>query len=175
LSNLALAHAMNGQPARAESMLRQAAATDANSPRIRQNLALVLGLQGKYDEAQLVAARDLPMTKAAENADFLRQVVKLDPKSVPNSDPQPAEWNVESKVIAAVPANAAPEEMPVVAAVPVEKVADVQGLPPADLAAVGDTAWIVSTGAPMAPTANATRAPKVMSVSEMAKRFAVTE
>jgi Flp pilus assembly protein TadD len=175
LSNLALAHAMNGQPARAESMLRQAAATDANSPRIRQNLALVLGLQGKYDEAQLVAARDLPMTKAAENADFLRQVVKLDPKSVPNSDPQPAEWNVESKVIAAVPANAAPEEMPVVAAVPVEKVADVQGLPPADLAAVGDTAWIVSTGAPMAPTANAARAPKVMSVSEMAKRFAVTE
>ena len=96
LSNLALAYAMNGELTKAESMLRQAAASDSNSPRIRQNLALVLGLQGKYDEAKLVAARDIPMTNASENADYLRQVVKLDPKSVPNSDPQPAEWNTAS-------------------------------------------------------------------------------
>ena len=119
MSNLALAYAMNGEPGKAESMLRQAAATATNSPRIRQNLALVLGLQGKYDEAKLVAARDIPMTNAAENADFLRQVVKLDPKSVPNSDPLPAEWNTNSKIA----------EAPVPAAVPVQKVADVQPMP----------------------------------------------
>ena len=122
LSNLALAYAMNGEPGKAESMLRQAAATDNSSPRIRQNLALVLGLQGKYDEAKLVAARDIPMTNAAENADFLRQVVKLDPKSVPNSDPLPAEWNTQSKIA----------EAPVATAVPVQKVADVQPMPPID-------------------------------------------
>ncbi len=75
----------------------------------------MLGLQGKYDEAKLVAARDIPMTNASENADYLRQVVKLDPKSVPNSDPQPAEWNTEANIAAA----------PVEAAVPVQKVADV--------------------------------------------------
>lgn len=176
LSNLALAHAMNGEPGEAEQMLRQAAATDGNSTRIRQNLALVLGLQGKYDEAKLVAARDIPMTNASENADYLRQVVKLDPKSVPNSDPQPAEWNVEAKIAAAPVAPPASIEEPVVAAAPVEKVADVQGLPPPDPDAAGDTAWVVSTEAPaVPPRAEAPPAAKVLSVAEMAKQFAVSE
>lgn len=173
LSNLALAQAMNGEPGKAEAMLRQAAATDNTSPRIRQNLALVLGLQGKYDEAKLVAARDMPMTNASENADFLRQVVKLDPKSVPNSDPLPAEWNAEAKVAAAPAAPAVSSEPPVAIAVPVEKVADAQGLPPLDPEAAGDTAWVVSADTPVAPAAKP--APKVMSVAEMAKQFAVGE
>ena len=122
MSNLALAYAMNGEPKRAESMLRQAATSDDNSPRIRQNLALVLGLQGKYDEAKLVAARDMPMKNATDNADYLRQVVKLDPKSVPNSDPLPAEWDTEANIA----------EAPALTAVPVQKVADVQPMPPVD-------------------------------------------
>lgn len=106
MSNLALAYAMNGDPARAEAMLRQASTADSNSPRIRQNLALVLGLQGKYDEAKLLAARDLPIDKAADNAAYLKQVVRLDPKSVPNSDPapDPAEWKTQAEIpVAAVP------------------------------------------------------------------------
>ena len=61
LSNLALATAMSGDPARAEVLLRRAEAADGASPKIRQNLALVLGLQGKYDESKLIAARDLPI------------------------------------------------------------------------------------------------------------------
>jgi Flp pilus assembly protein TadD len=164
LSNLALAQAMNGKPAKAESLLRQAAATDGNSPRIRQNLALVLGLQGKYDEAKLVAARDMPMTNATENADFLQQVTKLDPKSVPNSDPAPADWPAEAKV-----ATAPVAEGPVLAAVPVEKVAEKQNMPPLDPEAAGDTAWVVSTDAPAAPPIES--APRVMSVADMAKQF----
>jgi Flp pilus assembly protein TadD len=171
LSNLALAYAMNGEPNKAESMLRQAAATDNNSPRIRQNLALVLGLQGKYDEAKLVAARDIPMTNAAENADFLRQVVKLDPKSVPNSDPLPAEWDTKSKIA----------EAPVAEAVPVQKIADVQPMPLIDAMARHDTAWVVSsevvaTPAPAQAEPVTTADPKkVMSVAEMAAQFAVEE
>jgi Flp pilus assembly protein TadD len=169
LSNLALAYAMNGESKKAESMLRQAAASDNNSPRIRQNLALVLGLQGKYDEAKLVAARDIPMTNASENADYLRQVVKLDPRSVPNSDPQPAEWNTEANIAAA----------PVEAAAPVQKVADVAALPPIDAKAVQDTAWIVKMDEPeiAAPVAEtkADAAPKVMSVAEMAAQLAPGE
>jgi Flp pilus assembly protein TadD len=85
LSNLALATAMSGDPARAESLLRRAEASDGASPKIRQNLALVLGLQGKYDEAKLIAARDIPMATAAENTSFLRQVVKLEPKTMPST------------------------------------------------------------------------------------------
>ena len=202
LSNLALAYAMNGESIKAETMLRQAAASDSNSPRIRQNLALVLGLQGKYDEAKLVAARDIPMTNATENSDYLRQVVKLDPKSVPNSDPQPAEWNTAANVAEAPPAAAtsplqkvalgpkpAPNSDPQpaqwnteaniaeapVAAVPVEKVADVKALPPIDAKAVHDTAWIVTTDEPAVPTpVKAVTAPPatVMSVAEMAAQLA---
>ena len=85
LSNLALAYAMNGEPKRAETMLRQAAATDRNSLKIRQNLALVLGLEGKYDEAKLLASRDLSPENAAENTDYLRRIVKLEKKSPPTT------------------------------------------------------------------------------------------
>ncbi|MEO1207514.1 MAG: tetratricopeptide repeat protein [Pseudomonadota bacterium] len=79
LSNLALAHAMNGQPAQAETLLRQAIATGAESPKVRQNLALVLGLQGKYDDAVQVAARDLPAGQAQQRVAQIRQMVQLDP------------------------------------------------------------------------------------------------
>jgi Flp pilus assembly protein TadD len=169
MSNLALAYAMNGEPAKAEPMLRQAAAADGHSPRIRQNLALVLGLQGKYDEAKLVAARDIPMTNASENADYLRQVVKLDPKSVPNSEP--AAWSTE--------ANVAVAEAPAVDAVPVARIADARPLPTIeDPAAVNDQSWVVDTAA----AANATpsnqeeaSARKVMSVTQMAAQFAVPD
>jgi Flp pilus assembly protein TadD len=89
LSNLALAHAMNGEPKRAEAMLRQAAAADRNSLKIRQNLALVLGLQGKYDEAKLLASRDLPTESAQENTDYLRRIVKLEPNSPPVAQSPP--------------------------------------------------------------------------------------
>jgi Flp pilus assembly protein TadD len=169
LSNLALAQAMSGQPAKAESLLRQAAAGDGSSPRIRQNLALVLGLQGKYDEAKLVAARDMPMSNAADNAEILQQVTKLEPKAVPSSAPVPADWPAEAKV-----AQAPAMEETAVAAVPVEKIADVQRLSPiADPQAAGDAAWVVSTDAPAAHAAKPNST--VMSVSEMAKQFAIND
>ena len=83
MSNLALAHAMNGDPHKAESLLRRAAAT-GSSQKIRQNLALVLGLQGKYDEAKLLASQDVSPETAAENTEVLRRIVKLEPKSIPS-------------------------------------------------------------------------------------------
>jgi len=166
MSNLALAYAMNGDAGKAETMLRQAVATDDSSPRIRQNLALVLGLRGKYDEAKLVASRDMPMNNASENADYLRQVVQLDPKSVPNSEPAP--WNTESKMIA---------QSPTVDAVPVEKVARMSASPVADPAATDDRGWVVSEPATQAANTAvaASNQPKILSVSEMAAQFAVAD
>lgn len=174
MSNLALAYAMNGEAGKAESMLRQAASSDNTSPRIRQNLALVLGLQGKYDEAKLIAARDIPMTNASDNADYLRQVVKLDPRSVPNSAPE--SWNTEAKIA----------ELPTVEAVPVEKVAKLSSMPAVDHAAAGDTGWVVNAPEPAAApakhvaeggdwTAPPAAEAKVLSVSEMAAKFAVSD
>lgn len=79
-NNLALAYAMNGDPARAETLLRQAVARGGGSAKTKQNLALVLGLQGKYDEATQVGATVVSADVARENTSIVRQMVKLDPK-----------------------------------------------------------------------------------------------
>lgn len=79
-NNLALAYAMNGDPAKAEGLLRQAVARGGSSPKTKQNLALVLGLQGKYDEATQVGATVVSADVARENTSVVRQMVKVDPK-----------------------------------------------------------------------------------------------
>jgi Flp pilus assembly protein TadD len=83
LNNLALAYTMDGQPEEAEKLLRQAATQPGGNPKVAQNLALVLGLQGKYDESKQVAGNVMPADAAASNATYLRQMVKLDPKVEP--------------------------------------------------------------------------------------------
>lgn len=82
MSNLALAYAMEGSVEKAEPLLRKAAALGGDA-RVNQNLALVLGLQGKYDEARLAMARDVPPDRAAANIDYLQQMVKVEPKPMP--------------------------------------------------------------------------------------------
>jgi tetratricopeptide (TPR) repeat protein len=120
LSNLALAHAMNGEPKRAEAMLRQAATTDRNSLKIRQNLALVLGLQGKYDEGKLLASNDLSAENATENAEYLRRVVKLEPerpaaaeRSVARANADAQEAQFETEIESEAEFDSAPERKPV--------------------------------------------------------------
>jgi Flp pilus assembly protein TadD len=83
LNNLALARAMNGQADKAEALLRQAAAADdnADNPKISQNLSLVLGLQGKYDEAKSTGQKALSQDSAAEDVNYMRQIVKLEQRS----------------------------------------------------------------------------------------------
>jgi Flp pilus assembly protein TadD len=80
LSNLAMAHAANGEAPRAEALLRQAAEKPDSDPKVRQNLALVLGLQGKYDEARKVSAQDIPVETAAADVEYVRQMVRLEPQ-----------------------------------------------------------------------------------------------
>ncbi len=43
--------------------------------RERQNLALVLALEGKFAEAEQVSARDLPPQQARENVAAIRQMI----------------------------------------------------------------------------------------------------
>ncbi len=87
LNNLALAYTMSGEPERGEQLLRQASASGVPDAKVRQNLALVLGLQGKYDEATQVASADLAAGEAQANTALLRKMVKLDAKK---STPAPA-------------------------------------------------------------------------------------
>lgn len=79
MNNLAMAYAMTGDAKRAEGILRQATAQPGATPKVRENLALVLGLQGRYDESKAVASGVLNSDAASANADYLKQLVKLAP------------------------------------------------------------------------------------------------
>lgn len=75
LSNLGLSYALSKQLPLAESTLQQAAAQPGADMRVRQNLALVLALEGKFDTAQSVAQEDLSPIDAAENVAAIRQMI----------------------------------------------------------------------------------------------------
>lgn len=83
LNNLALAYTMSGEAERGEKLLRQASVSGSDNSKVRQNLALVLGLQGKYDEAVRVGSVDLPAEEAQANTALLKKMVKLDAKAAP--------------------------------------------------------------------------------------------
>ena len=78
VNNLAMAHAANGEPAKAEEMLRSIP-PDKRDTKVQQNLALVLGLQSKHEEARQVAATSMPEATAAANTEFVRNMVKATP------------------------------------------------------------------------------------------------
>ncbi len=72
LSNLGMFYASHGEPAKAEQLLRQAAAAPGAGAPERQNLALVLGLEGKLDEAERLQRQDLPPQVVDSNLAYLR-------------------------------------------------------------------------------------------------------
>lgn len=75
INNLALSYALDGKAKKSEDLLRQAVASGHEDKRVRQNLALVLGLQGKFDEARQVAALDMSDQEAKSNMTYLRNML----------------------------------------------------------------------------------------------------
>jgi Flp pilus assembly protein TadD len=75
LSNLGLSYALTRDLAMAESTLRRAVERPGADPRVRQNLALVVGLQGRFEEAEQIARADLPSESATANVAYLRRML----------------------------------------------------------------------------------------------------
>jgi Flp pilus assembly protein TadD len=75
LSNLGLSYALSKDLGQAESTLRRAVSRPDADRRVRQNLALVVGLQGRFEEAEGIARADLPPEEAAANIAYLRQLL----------------------------------------------------------------------------------------------------
>ena len=75
LSNLGMSYLLAGDTRGAETYLRRAFEQPGADSRVRQNLALVIGLQGRFAEAEQVAAHELPPEEAAANVAFLRQML----------------------------------------------------------------------------------------------------
>lgn len=83
LNNIAMAHAALGDATQAESMLKQAAAQQGATAKVQENLAIVLGLQGRYEESRQVAAAAMPGETASANTDYIRNLVKRPAVSAP--------------------------------------------------------------------------------------------
>lgn len=75
LSNLGLSYALSKDLPHAEETLRLAADQPAADKRVRQNLALVLALQGKFNEAEELSRHDLPPQEAAQNVAAIRLMI----------------------------------------------------------------------------------------------------
>ncbi len=75
LSNLGLSYALAKDLPQAEATLRRAIDRPGADRRVRQNLALVIGLQGRFEEAAKIAAADLPTEEATANVAYLRQML----------------------------------------------------------------------------------------------------
>ena len=75
LSNLGLSYALSKNLPQAESTLRRAAEQPGAEPKVRQNLALVVGLQGRFPEAEAIARGDLSPDEAAANVAYLRRML----------------------------------------------------------------------------------------------------
>jgi len=76
-NNLAMSYMLEGKFTNAEKILRAANGTPKGRalPRIRQNLALVVGLQGRFDEARQIASRDLPQAQVEANMAYLQKML----------------------------------------------------------------------------------------------------
>jgi Flp pilus assembly protein TadD len=86
LSNLGLSYMLTRELPDAEKTLRRAYGNPRADVRVRQNLALVVGLQGRFAEAETIAKGDLPSEEAAANVAYLREMLsRKDPrgKTVP--------------------------------------------------------------------------------------------
>jgi len=75
LSNLGLSYALAKDLRQAEATLRRAVARPGADQRVRQNLALVVGLQGRFEEAEQIAQADLQSEEAAANVAYLRRML----------------------------------------------------------------------------------------------------
>ncbi|MBU3920397.1 MAG: hypothetical protein KJ961_07280, partial [Alphaproteobacteria bacterium] len=76
LTNYGLSLVLTGDLAGAEAKLRLAAANPDAGARVTENLALVLGLQGKFDEMKTVSGAAAPAQLVEQNAALLRGLIQ---------------------------------------------------------------------------------------------------
>jgi Flp pilus assembly protein TadD len=77
LNNMGMSHALEGSLKEAEEILRSAMALPEvkSLPRLRQNLALVVGLQGRFEESRQIASEDLPPDEVEANMAYLQKML----------------------------------------------------------------------------------------------------
>jgi Flp pilus assembly protein TadD len=74
-ANLGLSYAMTNNLDEAESTLRRAVKMRNATSQVRQNLALVIGLQGRFDESRAIFAAELPPEQVEANMNYIRALL----------------------------------------------------------------------------------------------------
>lgn len=76
-NNVGMSYILEGDLKQAESSLRAAQKLPEGefNQTLRQNLALAVGLQGRFNEASEIASRDLPPEQVEQNLAFLKQML----------------------------------------------------------------------------------------------------
>lgn len=74
-ANLGLSYAMTNDLKQAEAHLRRAVAMPGATSKVRQNLALVIGLEGRFDDARRLFAADLPPDQVDANMAYIRSML----------------------------------------------------------------------------------------------------
>lgn len=75
LSNLGMSYVLEGNLKTAENYLKTAVNQPGADSRVRQNLALVVGLQGRFGEAEQIAGQDISPEQAKANVAYLRSML----------------------------------------------------------------------------------------------------
>lgn len=75
LSNLGMSYLLEGDLKTAETYMRSASQQPGADSRVRQNLALVVGLQGRFPEAEQIASQELAPEQAEANVAYLRSML----------------------------------------------------------------------------------------------------
>jgi Flp pilus assembly protein TadD len=76
LSNLGLSYALSSELPKAEEQLRRANAHPDAGPRVRTNLAVIVGLQGRMSEAESIARAGLPPEQASANVAYVKRILE---------------------------------------------------------------------------------------------------
>ena len=95
LSNLGMSYVLSKDLPKAEELLRRAYAGKNADARVRQNLALVVGLQGRFSEAEGIVKADLPPEEAAANVAYLKEMLNSH-KDIPRLGAAPADASSHS-------------------------------------------------------------------------------
>ena len=75
LSNLGLSYLLSNELPKAEETLRRAHGKAEQDPRIRTNLAVAVGLQGRVAEAENIVKAGLPEDQATTNVTYLKRLL----------------------------------------------------------------------------------------------------
>jgi len=78
LSNLGMSYLLTRDLKTAETYMRSAIAQPGADSRVRQNLALVVGLQGRFQDAENIARQELTLEQAEANVAYLKAMLAQD-------------------------------------------------------------------------------------------------